>query len=79
MVLEILVIVDEIDLHARSLQRSDLYDERVVGVVDLKVHSRKADYFVKLVATLIDTAVFRHECAHFETVFLHFVWNHLAS
>lgn len=50
----------------------------MVGVVDDEVDSRKAYHFVQLVAAFVDASVFRHEGAHFEAFFLHFVRQHLA-
>ena len=57
---EIVVIVDEVDLHAGRGNRSHLDDELVVVVVDDQVSSRQPDHLVKLVAALVDTTVRRH-------------------
>ena len=68
---EIVVVVDEIDLHARRGDRGDLDDELVVVVVDDEVHARKTYYLVELVPAFVDTAVARHEGTDFVPTLLH--------
>ena len=55
-IVEIVVVVNEIDLHSGRLQRCHLDDERVVCVIDDKVHARQAYYLVQLVASLVYVA-----------------------
>ncbi len=69
-VLEIVVVVDEIDLHAGRLDRSHLDDERVVGIVDDKVHARQPDYLVQLVPAFVDVPPLGHERPDFSSPFL---------
>ena len=59
--MEIVLIVDEIDLHSCCRNRRDLDHERSVDIVDDYVHSGKSDDFVELILALVDTAVSRHE------------------
>ena len=46
MALEKVLVVDEVDLNACGLQGGHLYNERMVGVIDYKVHAREPDYFM---------------------------------
>ncbi len=36
---EVILVVDEVDLHSGRLKRGDFYDEGMVGIVDDYVHS----------------------------------------
>lgn len=65
-----IVVIDEVNLHPRLLNRCHLYDERVVGIVDDEVHSREADDLMQLVAALVDGAIAGHENTDFLAVFL---------
>ena len=67
---EEVIVIDEVDLHSGFLDRGDLDDQGVVGVVDDEVHSRQADHFVKLVAPFVDDTVSRHENPDFLALFL---------
>ena len=63
---EIVVVVDEIDLHPRGEECGDLDDEGVVIVVDDQVKSRQTYHLVKLVAPFVDAAVFGGEYSYLE-------------
>ena len=67
---EVVVVVDEIDLQARGLERGHLYDEGVVGVVDYDVETRQTYHLVELVTTFVDGCVLGHERTHFGAVLL---------
>ena len=69
--LEIVIVVDEIDLDARRMHRSDLHHQRMVALADHYAHAAQTDHFVKLVAPLVDVAVIGHERAHFIFARLH--------
>ena len=60
-----IVVVDEVNLHPRLLNRCHFDDERVVGVVDDEVHTRQANHLMQLVATLVDGAITGHEDTDF--------------
>jgi len=70
-VLEIILIVNEIDLHPCRLNGGNLDDERMVGVIDDEVHAGETNYFVKLIAAFVDVAIFRHESAYLFSFFLY--------
>jgi len=55
--MKILLTVDEVDLHPRRWDGSDLDDERMVGIVDDKVHSGKPDNLVQLMPPFVDLPV----------------------
>ena len=57
-VVEIVVVVNEVYLHAGCLQRCHLDDQRVVSVVNDEVHARQTDNFVQLVTSFIYVAPF---------------------
>ena len=67
---EEIVVVDEINLHSRFLDGGHLDNERVVGVVDDEVHTRKANHLMELVPPLVDDAVAGHENPDFLSAFL---------
>ena len=69
MMLEVVIVVNEIYLHARGLQGRHFDDELMVGIVDDDIHAGEADYFVELVAPFVDISVFGHERAHFVAFF----------
>ena len=52
-----------------------LNDKRMVGVVDDEIHAGKTYHFVKLVATLVDTSVFRGECPHLKFLAVNPLWD----
>ena len=68
--LEEILIINKIDLHASGLDRSHFNYQRMVGIVDYQVHTRKADNFVQLIAALVDATETRHERSNFLTFFL---------
>ena len=61
--MEEVVVVGEIDLDASRLNRRYLDQQRMVRVVDDQVHTREANHFVQLVATLVDVSELGHEGA----------------
>ena len=65
--MEVVVVVDEVNLHACSLDGGHFDDERMVGVVNHDVQTRKADDFVELVTSFVDVAPLGHECADFSS------------
>lgn len=67
---EILLIVNEVDLHTSRWDRAHLDDELVVGIVDNKIHSRKANHLMELVFAFVDIAETRHENTYFAASFL---------
>ena len=58
---EVILVVNEIDLHACCRNRCNLDYERSVYIVDDDVHSRKTDHFMELIFPFIYTSVPRHE------------------
>lgn len=62
---EIVVVIDKIDLHAGRLYRCHLDNQRMIGIIDDKVHSRQTYHLMQLIATLIDITVFGHESTDF--------------
>ena len=58
---EVVLVVNEVHLHPRGGDGSHLDDERVIGVIDIQVHSAQADNLVQLVPALIDDAETGHE------------------
>ena len=73
--MEIILVVNEIDLHARCRNRRNLDYKRSVNIVDDYVHSGKSDDFVELILALIDTAISRHEGSDFLLSFLNTLWK----
>ena len=78
-VVEIVIVVNEIYLHACGLQGGNLYNKRMVSIINDYIHSTEADNFVELIAPLVNTTVFRHKGAHFITFFLNALRNFSAS
>ena len=68
--LEIVVVIDKIDLHTSRLYRCHLDNQRVIGIVDNQVHSRKTNYLVQLITPLIDITVLGHKSAYLSPFFL---------
>src|SRR5512135_230971 len=60
--LEIILVVDEINLHPGRLYGCDFYDQRMIGVVDDEIHPGKPDHLVQLVPSLVYAAIARHKC-----------------
>ena len=52
-VLEVIIVVDEINLHAGGLYGCYLNDKRMVGIVDDKVHTGETYHFVQLISAII--------------------------
>lgn len=75
---EIIVRINEIDLHTRRLKRRNLYYKRMISIIDNDIHSRKPDDLMKLIATLVDTPVFRHKRANLKPALLHLYRHRLA-
>lgn len=59
--MEIIVIVNEIDLHSGRGNGCYLNDQRAVYIVDDHVHTGESYDFVKLVASFVDATVAWHE------------------
>ena len=74
-ILEIIIVIDEIYLHACGLDRSNFYNQGVVSIVDNQVHTREADHFVQLISALIDISPFRHKGSDFTAFFLYRLWK----
>ena len=68
--IEILLVVDEVNLHPRRGDGAHLDDELVVAVVDDKVHARQPDDFVQLMLAFVDLVEPRHEDANLPPDFL---------
>ena len=62
---EVVLVVDEVDLHPGRGDGSDLDDERVIGVVDVEIHSAETDDLMELVTALVDDAEPGHEDTDF--------------
>ena len=60
---EVIIVIDEIDLHPGRLDAGYLDDERMIGFVDDEVHSRQADHLVQLVAAFVNGSETGHEGA----------------
>jgi len=73
--LEIIIVVDEIDLHACTLNGSYLYDEGMVGIINYQIHPGKADNLMKLVSSLVNGAITGHECPDLLPPFLYALWQ----
>ena len=69
-VLEVIVIINEIDLHTGRLDGSHLDNQRMVGIINDQIHTREADHLVQLVAAFVDGTPLGHEGAYFATVLL---------
>ena len=74
-ILEIIVVIDKIDLHACSLKRSHFYNQRMIGLVNYKVHTRQADNLMQLVTSFIDKSPFGSEDSYLATTFLSGLWQ----
>ena len=72
---EIVIVVDEVHLHACRLDGSDFDNQRMIGVIDDQIHARKADNFVKLVSSLIDISPLGHKGANLTAFFLNVLWK----
>ena len=68
---KIVLVVDEVNLHAGRRNRRDLDNQLMIVVVDDQIHSREADHFVQLVAALVDQPVTGHEGPNLVSSFLH--------
>ena len=74
-VLKIIIVIDEIYLHACGLDRSNFYNQGVVSIIDNQVHTREADHFVQLISALIDVSPFGHKGSDFTAFFLDRLWK----
>ena len=74
-ILEIVIVIDEIYLHACGLDRSNFYNQGVVSIIDNQVHTREADHFVQLISALIDISPFGHKGSDFTAFFLYCLWK----
>lgn len=68
--MEVVIVVDEIDLHSGGLDGCHFDDERVVCFIDNDVHSRKSDDLVQLVSSFVDHSPAGHESSDFLPAFL---------
>src|SRR4030043_428784 len=68
--LEIIIIIDEINLHSGTLDRSNLYNKRMISVVNNQVHPGKPYYLMKLIPPLINTSVPGHKSTDLLPLFL---------
>ena len=67
---EIVIIVNEIYLHASSLNACHLDDEWVVCIINNNIHSRQTNNFVQLIASLVNDTPSWHKCANLVAIFL---------
>ena len=75
MTLKEIIIVDEINLHARRLQSSHFQNQRMVVVVDGDIGAGHPYYLMELIPPLVDAPVFGHESTSFKAEFLDFGRN----
>jgi hypothetical protein len=68
---EVVVVVNEVDLHTCCLNGSHLDDERMVRVIDDQIHARETDDLMQLVATFVDHTESGHEGTNLVTGFLY--------
>ena len=73
--LEEIFIVNEVYLHAGCLNGCYLYDQRVIGIINDEIHTRKPDYFVQLVAAFVNATELGHESPNFTTALLYALWQ----
>ena len=71
---EIVLIINKVYLNSGGRNRCNLDHKRSVDIVDDDVHSRKTDHLMKLVLSLVDTAVSRHECSDLFLTLLNTLW-----
>ena len=74
-ILEIVIVVDEIYLHACGLNRSNFYNKGVISIIDDQVHTGEANYFMQLISALVNVSPFRHKCPDFTAFFLYCLWK----
>ena len=67
---EEVLVVDEIHLHACRGNGRHLDDERVVSVIDDEVHAREADNLMELVPAFVDIAPLGSERTYLTSMFL---------
>ena len=67
---EILLVVDEVDLHPCRGDRAHFDDELVVAVVDNEVHAGEADDLMELVFSFVDVIESGHKDADIATQLL---------
>ena len=67
---EIVLVINEIDLHPGRRNGCDLDYKRSVDIIDDDIHTGKAYDFVKLVLPLVDATVARHEGSYLLLPFL---------
>ena len=68
--LEEILVVNKVNLHPGRLNGCYLNDQRMVRVVNNKIHTRQTDNLVQLIAALVDISEFWHECPDFATTLL---------
>ena len=64
MTVEIVIAINKINLHTRGKQGGHFDYEGMIGIVDFDIEAGETNYFVELIATLVNDAVAGHESAH---------------
>ena len=59
--MEVILVVNEVDLHPCGRDGRNLDDKRSVHIVYHYVHSGKSDNLMKLVLSFVDASIARHE------------------
>lgn len=67
---EVVIVVDEVYLHTCRLDRGNLDDERVIGIVNDEVHAGESYHFMQLVSAFVDISPFGHKRSDFSAFFL---------
>jgi hypothetical protein len=73
--LEVFFIIDEVDLHSCRRDGGDFDHERVIGVVNIKVHAGQSDYLMQLVPAFVDFSKSWSENTDLSTFFMHSLWQ----
>ena len=69
-VLKVVIVVDEVYLHTCRLDRGNLDDERVIGIVNDEVHAGESYHLMQLVSAFVDISPFGHKRSDFSAFFL---------
>mgnify|MGYP003489659318 CR=1 FL=1 len=72
---EVVIVVDEVNLHACGLYACHLDDERMVRIVDDDVQSRETDDLMQLVTAFVNVSPTGHKGTDFKSVFLYALGN----
>src|SRR5665647_292583 len=69
--LEIIIVINEVNLHACRLYAGHLYNKRMVSIIYDEVHPRQTDDFMKLIPSFVDGAISGHKCPDLFPPFLY--------